>query len=197
MNSSATGGYAKPESTVQLPSSLSLTQFIQSVLVGISGIDGKLVRPMWQQKPPKQPDIDTDWIGFAIASDDPDFQGYLNTNGDGSTSYGRQSTLEVSCKIWGPKTLETYAILRDGFQIPQNNAQLVRANFGFIELTRAIRIPDLINELWFNKVETVLRLHFTTQRTYPILSFLSASGTVYTQTAENKNYQVNFSVEGE
>lgn len=181
-NTSATGGYTLPTSTVGPPRDLTLTQFLQTIFVGLTGLDGTMVRPKWQPAPPKQPDIDVSWMAFGIADDNPDANGYLGILPDGSAQYQRQTQLDISCSIYGPQALEIAGLIRDGFQIPQNIQSLTLANMGFVETGRASHIPDLVNERWINRVEMNVTLRRQVQRSYAVLTFLSAHGTVYTQT---------------
>lgn len=194
-NTSATGGYAQPSFTQPNPGNLTLTQFIQTVLSGISNINGKFVRPKWQPAPPQMPDITVNWLAFGIASSNPSFNAYIAQQPNGTTQYQRQEQLEVQVSVYGPAAFETVGLITDGLQIPQNLSGLLSANMGLVEVTKALHIPELINERFFNRYEFAVLLNRQVQRLYPILSFTSISGTVYTQTAENQNYEAPFGAE--
>lgn len=197
MSTSATGGYAQPSFTQGNPKRLTLTQFIQTVFVGLSNFDGKLVRPNWQPEEPQQPNLGVNWIAFGIASQTPSFNAYIAMNPDDTTQLQRQEQLEVSVSVYGPEALDTVGIIVDGFQIPQNQAALLSANMGLVEVTKALHIPELINERFFNRYQMTVVLNRQVQRLYPILNFLSASGTIYTQTATDENYQLPYNASEE
>ena len=98
---------------------LTLTQFIQTVLTGLSGLPGILCRPKWQVAPPQMPDITVNWLAFGIASSGADFNAYIAMNAENQTVFQRQEQLEVQVSIYGPAALEFVELIRDGFQIPQ------------------------------------------------------------------------------
>jgi hypothetical protein len=179
--------YILPSSTVNPPKQLTLTQFIQSILVGLTKIDGTLVRPKWQVAPPKQPDIGTNWIAFGIVDDTPDANGYVGETSDQQFEYQRQTQLNVGVSVYGPDAQDIAGVIRDGFQVPQNLANLTAALMGFVETGRINHLPDLIHERWVERVEFTITLRRQIQRTYPVMTFVSVSGTVYSQTNGQSN----------
>lgn len=172
--------YVNPISPAELPKGLTLLQFLQTVVVGITNLPGPLVRPKWQPEPPKQPDINVDWLGFGVDSATPDFSAYLvpGTPG-GPIQTQRQEDLTLSFSIYGPNAMETYGLLRDGFQIPQNRIALFNANIGYTDISPGRHIPDLVNQRWVDRVECNVFLKRQIQRTYPVLTFTSATGIIY------------------
>lgn len=174
-----TQGYIQPSTTNGYPNGLSLEQFIQTVFTGISGIDGTLVRPDWQPNPPAQPDIDVDWMGIGIGDLSPDANSYLSGSDNNVQSSQRHETLDVQCQIYGPNAGKNYGLLRDGFQLDANRSALFQANMGFVEITRGRRVPDLYNQRWYNRIICSVFLTAEILRTYPVLTLVSASGTIY------------------
>lgn len=197
MTNSASGGYLKPApggSTPPFPRSLSLTQFLQTVVVGVSGVDGTLVRPNWQIAPPKQPDIDVNWIAFGVNQLTPDTFAYVGMDGAGVTTTQRQEGVEVGLSIYGPEGLEIAGLIIDGLQIPQNLEALRAVNMGFQESTQPRQVPDLVNERWVPRVQLNLIFRRQITRTYPIVSILSASGRIHTVVG-NEEYLLDWSTE--
>ncbi len=193
-NTSATGGYLTPTASQGLPGGLTLTQFIQTVLVALSGIDGTLVRPKWQLNPPKSPDAGVDWLAFAIVEQTPDQNAYVGmkvVSGQGVSDFQRQERLEIQCGFYGPNAMDKAALVRDGFQIQQNVEALRAANMGYAEIAPARRLPDLVHERWIDRVEQTLFLRRQVQRTYPVLSLLNANGTIHTVLG-NEAYLLNW-----
>lgn len=186
INDSSTGGYLQPSPQFPtLPGPLTLNQFLQSVLVGISGLPGDMVRPKFQVEPPKQPDIFTNWLAFAPVDNAPDANAFVGSVLDGPDTVNitqRMSKLEVQCGFYGPASLEYADLTRDGFQIPQNLASLTQAGMGFVGSNNAKRVPDLVNERWVDRWEISFFINRQVLRAYPILPFLSVAGRIETIT---------------
>lgn len=184
MNNSSTGGvlqpHPQPPPIDAVPANLTIVQFIQSILVGLSGFPGPLVRPSWQSEPLKQPDIGVNWLAFGIAANEPDANAYQTVNDDGSVTLQRQETLRIAISVYGPAAMENITLIRDGFQIPQNVAALKRANIGYVDITDAHHVPDLVNERWIDRYTCELILHRYIQRDYQILDFVSAPVSTFT-----------------
>jgi hypothetical protein len=196
MNNSSLSGYLLPGSPPVLQGTLTLSQFIQTVLVGVSGLSGEFVRPNWQPAPPKQPDLSVNWLAFGIESSTPAANSFVGIDPTGQTEnvYSqRHETLEVQCSFYGPASYDLMTIVRDGFQVQQNLASLTAAKMGFTEIGPATHIPDLVNERWIDRWQASIFLQRMIQRTYPILTFLSVSGTIDAESPGGTEFRSNFS----
>lgn len=181
-NTSATGGYLLPTSTVPLPGTLTLDQFIQTVLVGLTNLNGNLVRPKFQKDQPKWPDNHVNWLSFRVMLERPDTYSYVGMDANGNTTQKRNEDVSVQCSFYGPDALAYTGLVRDGLQLQQNLDVLRASNFGFKETGVINLVPDLINEQWVQKFEMELVFRREVVRSYAILSVTTASGTITTDT---------------
>lgn len=171
--------YVLPRAQARFPQGLTFRQFLQTVFVGVSGLPGDLVRPQWQPEPPQQPDLSVNWIAMGIAGVAPNASAYVGLNAyDGNVTTDRHEDVEVKVSIYGPDNLETYGVLQDGFQLPQNRIALQQVNMGFTEMTQGVHIPDLVNQRWIDRIECSAFFRREILRVYPVLSFVSSSGTI-------------------
>ncbi len=182
-NSTASGGFLtphpQPPTLVTAPPGLTFVQFIQSLLVGLSGFPGTLVRPEWQQEPPKQPDIDVNWLAFGLGSATPDNNAYVGFDENDNPLLQRNELIPINVSVYGPQAYDNIGLIRDGFQLTQNLTSLRAAKVGFAYDTPAVHIPELFNERWYDRWRTEFFVRRQIQRTYPVLDFLSANGTIY------------------
>jgi hypothetical protein len=178
--------YIQPSSKPLLPKNLTLEQFLQTVLVGLSGISGDMVRPKWQPAPPKQPDISTNWLAFGITQSTPDANAFVSTDVNGVTTLQRHEELELGCSFYGPLAFEYCNLVRDGFHVSQNLEALRSANMGFKEVGKPLHMSELVNERFFNRYEMTISLRREIQRVYPVPTLIGAGGTIYTVTGKNE-----------
>lgn len=193
-NTSATGGIIlpnpQPPALTTTPPGLTFVEFIQSLLVGLSGFPGSLVRPEWQKQPPQEPDIDVNWLAFGLGSATPDNNAVIGLDANNNATLQRNELIPIIVSVYGPLSYDNIGLIRDGFQLSQNLASLRAANVGFGYDTPAQHVPDLFNERWYDRWRAEFYIRRQIQRAYPILNFLSASGTIYTETAQNDNFSL-------
>jgi hypothetical protein len=195
-NTTATGGFLLPDPQPPVlntvPDGLTFVQFLQSVLVGLSGFRGSLVRPEWQQQPPINPDIDVNWLAFGIESAQPDNNAYVGYDANNNPFMQRNELITLTVSVYGPQAYDNIGLIRDGFQLTQNLTSLRAANVGFAYDTQAQHVPDFFNERWIDRWRAQFFIRRQVMRTYPILNFISVSGTVYAVAANSDPLEVPF-----
>lgn len=187
------GAFLRPAPEAEYPKRLNLVDFLQMLLVGLSGIPGPLVRERSQPDEPKQPALETNWIAFELSSSQADFNPYMALDQNAVMQFQRQVTLELATSFYGPNALRVSDLVRDGFEIGQNQYWLKKANIGFKEMTQATRVPDLLNDRWVNRYERTILLRAVIQRAYPVPTLVSASGSVHSLVG-NQDYHNDFNV---
>lgn len=182
MTDSSTGGYLAPTSPPPATDD-ALDDQLQAAVVGITGLDGTLVRPRWQPTPPKQPAAGTNWCAIGVTDVTADTYAWIghHPDGDGYDEMQRHVTFDVLASFYGPAGQSYAGLLRDGLQIAQNREALYLQGIAFVEASRIIAAPALINEQWVRKYDLTVTLRTQITRTYAVLSLLEASGSISTQ----------------
>ena len=192
-NTSATGGYL-----TQTSSSIegqALRRFLQSVIVGVTGIPATLVRPSWQQNPPPIPSIDVDWCGFGVTAQRPE-SGAYHEQLDASANLLRHEQIDVVCAFYGPNCLSYAGILRDGIElIAQNREQLFLNGMDVFDFSDVTHAPELVNDRFFDRADITMTINREIRRSYNILHFVGAYGTVIADDAASQPLINNFSIE--
>ena len=181
-NTSATGGYLTPASNPLDDDSL--LDFMHDVIVGIVGMQNQMVRPAYQENPPKRPGIKADWCAFWTAGHTPEAgNAYVKMSQNGlSSSMQRHETFDVRVSFYGPNASRNAAALRDGLQLAQNREQLFLAGMAHIDCSSITPLGDLVNEQWYRRADITVRFRRELNRVYNVMSFLSANGTINTET---------------
>lgn len=195
-NTSASGGYLLPTTTAPFPGGVTFVQFIQMLLVGVSNIDGTLVRPKWQSNPPKKPDINVNWFAFGFTGFNPDTNPYEGLDSDGNFDFRRNTEFEIQVSVYGPDSMDLVQFIQDGLQISQNSEALLAASMGLINTSPGIHAPELVNERYFDRWDFSIFMRRQNQRTYPVLPFISASG-IITTVFGNEQYVLDWTTESE
>ena len=175
-------GYLSPSTTPAPLEDDALDDFLGDVVAGITLLDrDNLVRPRWQDDPPIIPDRTVTWCAIAVTNHEPDAYAWTGLATDGlSQDIIRHETLTIMATFYGPLSASTACLFRDGLMIEQNREALMTAGFGLITTMGPTNAPELIKEKWYNRSDITWKTRREIRRTYPILSLLSAHGTIYT-----------------
>lgn len=190
-NTSATGGYLTPSAAPAPLEGQALNDFIQQWVVGITGLDGTMVRPRWQAEPPNIPTAGVAWAAIGITSRPSDTYPYVkhDPTGLGSDELQRHETLNVLVSFYDLGTnglADQYAaLLHDGTAIPQNSEALGAADMKFIACGEPVTVPSLLKQRWLYRVDLPVELRRQITRIYAVENLLSAQGTLTANDAGN------------
>jgi hypothetical protein len=175
-------GYLAPASAPTPLEDDALDDFLGDVIAGITGLNrDTLVRPRWQEDPPNIPDRSVTWCGVGVTNHDPDTYAFVGLESDGlSQNLLRHETLTIIASFYGPESGSVAAMFRDGLQVDQNLEALMTAGFGLISAEGPTAAPELIKEKWYQRSDITWLTRREIRRVYPVLSLLSAHGTIVT-----------------
>lgn len=174
-NTSATGGILNQTSGPI--SGVDLRRFIGTLLVGVSGLAATLVRPAWQKNPPQMPDVDTNWLAFAIVNISSLGASYLTEAANGSkATQSKHEKLDINLTFYGPDCLAIATAVRDALEITQNTENLLKSKMAVVNFGDVVHAPELVNGHWFDRCDAVLTLHREVLREYAILNFINSTG---------------------
>lgn len=185
-NTSASGGALLPLPTPAPLEGQALQVFVQNWIAPISGVSPDLVRPRWQAEPDNIPNAGDAWVSLGIGQDrESDRFPYLSESNDGlSSSLQRQETLRVLCSFYdlGSTGLaDQYAsLVRDNVAVQQNLEFLYAQSFALAYVGDITSAPTLKATRWLYRVDLPIMIRRQIDRTYSVLSVLSAQGTTYT-----------------
>lgn len=175
--SSSTGGYIVG-AEVNLPGDLTLAQFIQQFLVGVTGMVNTTVRPKWQKNPGKEPATTEDnWCAFGITETPAQLDSYVEMGADSSTLQAQEELL-IDLSFYGPEAYKNAKKLRDGIKIGQNRDVLRTGKIGFKEISSIRNFPEQKGGVWFQRSDVNLTLVRQADSVFAIVPVLSAGGTI-------------------
>jgi len=188
---SASGGYLLPASSPAPLQGRALLRFLQQIVVGVTGLDGKYVRPRWQEEPPDIPTDGVAWADLRVSSRPTDEFPYVGrvTPDDGADHLQRHETLDMLVTFYDTGstglsdsggTADNYAaMLRDGLAIEQNRSALFLAGMGVARIGTLVTVPVLFKQRWQYRVDFDFAVRRQIDRSYPVRTLVSASGVVY------------------
>jgi hypothetical protein len=200
-NDSSTPGYLLPTPDPHPLEGQELYRFVQQVVVGITGLDGPMVRPRWQAEPANIPDAGVAWCAVGIMSRPADTfpQVIHNPAGNGSDTVQRQERLDIQASFYDLGTsglADNYAhLLREGFAIPQNRDVMIQAGFVLAYMGDTIPAPMVLKTRWNYRVDLNFSFRRQIDRTYAVLSLQSAHGILYAETSNDETLDSPLSVE--
>lgn len=183
-NDSSSGGYLSPLPTTPPLQGQALLNFLQAVIVGITGLDGTMVRPYWQGEPPNVPDAGLAWCAFRIQARPSDTFPFVkhNADGQGGDALQRHEALHILTSFYdlgSGGNADGYAsLLRDGLLIAQNREILTLNKMGLAKTGDIIPVPSLLKFRWLYRADFDLVIRRQIDRLYPVLDVLSAQGTI-------------------
>ena len=182
MNDSSTGGYLAPAVATPPLEDDALSAVFQQLIVGVTGMQGSLVRPRWQATVPKQPEPSVNWCALGISTQPLDDGPAIvhSSSGAGADTYIRHQRIEVLATFYGPSSMQYAQLLLDGLAIPQNLEQLKANDMQSVTEGDMRAAPEMVNQQWIRRYDVTLVFRRKITRSYPVLSILSAGATLET-----------------
>ena len=185
-NTTAAAGYLTPTSPPVEREVLE--DALQALVVGVTGLPGKNVRPRFQPKPPRRPAADESWCAIGVSDTLGRRSGVVHDgSGDGSAEVVNVEILEALATFYGPAAAAMAARLRDGLALAQNRAELRRAGIVVAEIGTPRPAPELVAGAWAQRVDLPLNVQWETRQAYGVLNLLDAPGTVETDDGVSAN----------
>jgi hypothetical protein len=156
------------------PDNFNIYYLVHDYIVGLSGLDNTLVRPMYQPNPPTIPDFGTDWIGINIKTTDMNGSSYQVLNKDDILTLRRDVTFEISLAIYGTNSFRVSTQIRSGMELTQNTEIFRPYNIAFGTHGKLVRSPELHNQRWLERYNLDFTLNYVAVNNTSILSIISA-----------------------
>ncbi|WP_043614279.1 hypothetical protein [Chromobacterium violaceum] len=179
-NDSTTGGYLSPAGSPAPIDDTALEDILQQMVVGLTGLPGSLVRPMWQTVVPTVPEPTVNWCALGVTVTDGDANPVSTHDQDANSGQGgetlqRHETIELLCSFYGPHAQALATVLRDSLYLGQNNSAMqLYCGIGLKSADSVLGVPELINQQWQRRYDLKIRFRRQVIRSYPIYNLLSA-----------------------
>lgn len=176
-------GYVTPATSLAIDEDNGLDDALQSLVTGITGLPGDLVRPRFQPTPPVEPSAGTNWCAIGAMDETPDDSPYIGQVPTGLAAPAsaiqahlqRHLAVDVRASFYGPLSRSYAGVLRDGLAIHQNRAALEQAGMGIHDIGKIMRVPDLIGMEWRNRADMTFTIVRQLDRFYSVANLLMVS----------------------
>jgi hypothetical protein len=172
VNDSSQAGYLRPQAFGGVED-ITLHSFLQSLVAGITGMDGKFVFQRWQPEPPNWPAFGKDWAAVGEASRVRDTFANVVYRDELAIVY-RNSIISVLCSFYGPNAQANCEILAMGFFVAQNREQMTLQGFGYVDQEDSIATADYRGTRWIPRIDLPFRLRRAQAYSYSVLDLKGA-----------------------
>ena len=177
MSDSTAPGFLAPAAAPVVLEDPDLTDLVQSVVAGITGIALFYVRPRWQPTPPVQPAADIDWcaVGITLRRDEGGLP-YIEhaAAGLGTDTLLRHQVLDVLASFYGPNAGALADRLFDGLWISQNRETLLLADAALVGADDVLTLTEAINGVFVPRADLGFQIRRQRRRSYPVRNLLEA-----------------------
>lgn len=156
---------------------LSLDVIFQQWVVSVIGdkIESEFIRPAWQPVETGYPDIGVNWCSIGVKQSIPDWSPQVVEVDSKTQLVFRHEELMVMFSFFGEDGWELASALRDGLSIWQNRQVLVQNGMDILAVGDIIRLPELVNQQWQNRVDFSLKLRRNSVRELALNTITSLS----------------------
>ena len=172
---STTPGYLLP--TLEPVADGALDQVFHTLIVGISGLPGNLVRPRWQPEPPSQPGHAVNWCAMGVTMSNKDAYAYQGSS-DTEFVTEKDETLELLLSFYGPLSNAYASRCISGIQLGQNRETLYSQGVAYSEVGTATTVPVLLQQKWAKRVDVRMTFRRREVNKYAVATLVAAQGTL-------------------
>lgn len=173
-----------------------LVDLLQPFLVGVTGLDGTLIRPRWQPNPANQPDFSTNWAAVGVVYEEPDdYAEQLSPDLEvtGEVGLRRQSLLHVQLSFYGPDCSKMGRRVHAGLQIDQNRTLLRSEGLALVNLGAPTHIPALVKNTWVPRIDVLMIVRQCLYHSFQVYSLKGLS----TSYLDNEVYKTPLNLQPE
>lgn len=169
-------GYLRPSASPDYDDPLE--NLFWSVIVGMTGLDGELVRPRWQVEAANMPDFGTNWAAFGVSLGARMWDAYQTHDptigSEGANVVEGSERIDVLFSFYGPNRQHYLSLLRDGMSVTQNRDEMSAAKVKFQEFSQPTNLPVLLKNTWVKRADLPGVFNRWVRRVYPIRTLESA-----------------------
>lgn len=170
MADSTVDGYIPSSGAVQ--NDQELEDIFQGLIVGITSLQGKMVRPRWQNEPPPLPKISENWCAFGVKNTSSDDGPYFQQNKEDMDNI-RHESIEVLLSFYGPQGQHFASLFKDGLGIPQNIARIRAYKIKFTGCGEILTAPDFLNNQYVHRYDMTATFNRQVKRSFASKPFES------------------------